>query len=344
MTDRLRVVTPGVATTIQDGGRRGYMRFGISGSGAMDPDLLALANALVGNPAQAAAIEMAMLGPTLVCEADVCRVALAGAPFAMSVNGRSVDAYTACDLRRGDRLVIGATREGLRAYLAVSGGLALAPMLGSLSTHTRTRLGGLDGNPLAAGDLMPLRAAAPSGDPLTLPQQVRPGFGGPIRVVLGPQDDRFTEAGVRTFLSQPYTLTDRADRMGCHLDGPAIEHRDGFNIVSDGIVNGSIQVPGHGRPLILLADRHTTGGYPKIATVISADFGRLAQVRPGETIRFEAVGVEEAQNLARAGRKALAQRLDALMPMGGVNRDSAFLLACNLIDGVVLAEPREPAA
>lgn len=344
MREALRVVAAGAGATIQDAGRRGYMRFGISGSGAMDLDLLALANALVGNPGDTAAIEIAMLGPTLVCEADRCRVALAGAPFVLGLNGQRLDAYTACDLRRGDRLTLGAPREGMRAYLAVSGGFALAPMLGSLSTHTRSRLGGLDGTALRAGDRLPLLDPAPAAQPLTLPAHHRPRFGGPIRVVLGPQADSFTEAGLRTFLTEPYTLTARADRMGCHLDGPAIAHADGFNIVSDGIVNGSIQVPGHGRPLILLADRHTTGGYPKIATVISADLGRLAQVRPGEAIRFEAVSVEAAQAIAREARQAVSRRLAAMIPAGGGSLDSAFLLACNLIGGVVSAEPHETAA
>lgn len=342
MADGLRVVAPGVATTIQDGGRQGYMRFGISGSGAMDPDLLALANGLVGNPTGMAAIEMAMVGPTLVCEVDSCRIGLAGAPFAIGLNGHGLDPYTAYDLKRGDRLNFGAPRSGLRAYLAVAGGLAIEPMLGSLSTHTRTRLGGIGGNPLAAGDLLPVRGADLPDRPMTLPNTQRPGFDGPIRVVLGPQADSFTEEGIRTFLSEGYTLTARADRMGCHLDGPPITHAAGFNIVSDGIVNGSIQVPGHGRPLILLADRHTTGGYPKIATVISADLGRLAQVRPGETIRFAAVGVDEAQAAAREARSILSKRLAALVPMGGGRFDSAFLLACNLIDGVVSADPYEP--
>lgn len=216
-------------------------------------------------------------------------------------------------------------------------------MLGSVATHTRTRLGGLDGNPLAAGDLLPLAAPAPRDRPLTLPPAHRPTFGGPIRVVLGPQADGFTDEGLRTFLSEPYTLTARADRMGCHLDGPPIAHADGFNIVSDGIVNGSIQVPGHGRPLILLADRHTTGGYPKIATVISADLGRLAQVRPGETIRFAAVAVAEAQAIARAARRSLDARLAALVPAGGDALDSAFLLSCNLVGGVVSARAPDPA-
>ncbi|WP_419539801.1 biotin-dependent carboxyltransferase family protein [Methylobacterium oryzae] len=193
------------------------------------------------------------------------------------------------------------------------------------------------------GDLLPLAAPAPRDRPLTLPPPHRPTFGGPIRVVLGPQADGFTADGLRTFLSAPYTLTARADRMGCHLDGPPIAHADGFNIVSDGIVNGSIQVPGHGRPLILLADRHTTGGYPKIATVISADLGRLAQVRPGETIRFAAVAVAEAQAIARAARSALAARLAALVPAGGGALDSAFLLSCNLVGGVVSARAPDPA-
>ena len=339
MADHLRVIEPGLFSSIQDFGRFGFQRFGISASGAMDDVAMRLANRLAGNPLGTATIEMALVGAAFIVEADSCRVAVAGGDFPLLINDAPAATYRAHDLVRGDRIKLGAARAGARAYLAVAGGFAIAPVLGSRSTHSRSAIGGLDGGPLKAGDLLPLAGAGVDGPLLELPPDRVPVTGGPIRVLLGPQDDAFTAAGIATFLGSDYTVSQKTDRMGCQLDGPAIEHRDGFNIVSDGIMNGSIQVPGNGRPIVLLADRQTTGGYPKIATVIGPDLHRLAQRRPGDTVRFQSVGEEEAAAIALEHAKAVRALLDAVRPV--LPRRAAFeperLLDANLVSGVVSA-------
>lgn len=337
-TGHLRVEDPGLFTTVQDLGRTGYQRFGISPAGAMDPDRLALANALAGNAADVAGLEMTAGGPTLVVEAETCRLAVAG-DQAITVNGEAAGAWRAVDLRRGDRVQVGALRSGLRGYLAVAGGLALAPTLGSLSTHTRTGIGGVDGRALRRGDRLPLDKAGAAGPPLALDPPPAVDAIEAVRVVLGPQADAFTEAGLATFLSSAYAVSARSDRMGCQLDGPVIEHLGGFNIVSDGIVNGSIQVPGSGRPIVLLADRQTTGGYTKIATVISADLPVFAQLRPGDTVRFRAVSLAEADRAAVTRRERLAALIARLAPAREAGRlpEAGELLALNLVGGMVSA-------
>lgn len=336
--DHLLVEDPGLFTTVQDLGRTGYQRFGISPAGAMDPDRLALANALAGNAPDLAGLEMTAAGPTLVVEAEACRIAVAG-DQAITVNGEAAGTWRAVDLKRGDRVQAGALRAGLRGYLAVAGGFALAPTLGSLSTHTRTGIGGLDGRALRRGDRLPLRPGRAAGPPLALDPPPAADSAGAVRVVLGPQSDAFTEAGLATFLTSGYTVSARSDRMGCQLDGPGIEHRGGFNIVSDGIVGGSIQVPGSGRPIVLLADRQTTGGYTKIATVISADLPLFAQLRPGDTVRFRAVTLDEADRAAVLRRERLAALVGRLAPARVTGRlpEAGELLALNLVGGMVSA-------
>jgi 5-oxoprolinase (ATP-hydrolysing) subunit C len=220
-------------------------------------------------------------------------------------------------------------------YLAVAGGFALPPALGSLSLHHRSGIGGWQGRALAAGDRLPLQLAEPSGPDLTLPEPLRREQG-PIRMVLGPQDDHFTAAGIATLVGSDYAISEQADRMGLRLAGPRIEHSaKGYNIVSDGIATGSIQVPGNGLPLVLLADRQTTGGYPKIATVISWDVPRLAQCRPGTKVRFEIVERGEAVRIARAADAALRAAIAKVRPAGIAGLDSGELLSVNLVDGVV---------
>lgn len=339
MPDHLLVVRGGLFSTLQDFGRFGYQRFGISASGAMDTVAMRIANALVGNAPETAVVEMTMLGLGVAVEAAGARVAVAGADFPVTINGRPAEAWRAYDLVRGDLLEVASARAGMRTYLAVAGGFAVPPTLGSLSTHSRSNIGGFDGRALRQGDRLPIGSAPAGGPPLELDAADRPATDGPIRVVLGPQDDAFTVAGIATFLASAYRVTQKTDRMGCQLDGPAIEHADGFNIVSDGIMNGSIQVPGQGRPIILLADRQTTGGYPKIATVIGPDLHRLAQRRPGEEIRFERVTVEEAEAIAARHRALLAAIPGRLRPAAGIMGDLTpeRLLAANLVSGVVSA-------
>jgi biotin-dependent carboxylase-like uncharacterized protein len=339
MSAHLEVIEPGLATTIQDLGRHGWQRFGISASGAMDTVALAVANALVGNPANTAALEITLAGPMLACTGGDIRVALAGADFAMTIDGRQVGGHETHDLKAGQLLSIGSARDGARAILAVSGGFQINPMLGSVATHARSLLGGLNGGPLRKGDLLPLATPGlPTGPHLMLSPAHRIRAAGPIRVLLGPQDDAFGAAGIGTFLTSEYAVTALSDRMGCRLDGPRVAHAGAVGIVSDGVVFGSIQIPGNGQPIILLADRQTTGGYPKIATVISADFPRLAQLRPGERIRFQAIEEDAAIALARALRRRLDRIADSLIEIHrNVVPSCEQLLASNLISGMISA-------
>ena len=329
----LRVIAPAPLATIQDLGRYGYQRFGVAVSGAMDAVALRLANALVGNPPGEGAIEFTLAGGSYIVEAEVCRVAVTGGEFPLSINNASAAYNASHTLRRGSRIAIGPAVRGCRGYLAVAGGFDIAPALGSRSTHLRSRLGGLDGAALAGGQHLPLRnPSAFLGPDLQLPPARWPADDGPLRVVMGPQDDYYTEAGTRTFLESVYRVTPQSDRMGYRLEGPEIEFAGDYNIISDGIAPGSVQVVGNRQPIILLADRQTTGGYPKIATVISADLLRLAQRRPGDQLRFEAISTEAAEELC----VDLGRRLDALADtlVRRADAKTSRLLATNLIDGV----------
>jgi biotin-dependent carboxylase-like uncharacterized protein len=265
----------------------------------MDPLALAAANALVGNEADAAAIEFMLLGGTFVCEGGSARVAVAGATCAIDVDGQPVFSDATILLAAGQTLTLGPMRAGVYSYLAVGGGMAVRPQLGSVSLHQRAGLGGYCGRALQAGDSIPLNLAHPSDGPLVMlpPVPLQPEVA--VRAVLGPQDDHFTERGLATLLSSAYTISQDADRMGYRLTGAKVEHSAGYNIVSDGIVSGSVQVPGSGEPIVMMADRQTTGGYPKIATVISADLRLIAQRRPGDAVRFLAVDMAQAQDAAR---------------------------------------------
>lgn len=329
----LIVKSCGALTTLQDLGRFGYQRFGLSTAGAMDRPALAVANALVGNAAGTAAIEFAVMGGEIVVEGDV-RVALAGADCVLQVGGDIVPPLTSRIAQAGESIRVGAARSGVFAYLAVGGGFGLAPQLGSLSVHVRAGLGGIDGRPLRAGDRLPVAGGPPSGPEQVLPRPLARSAG-PMRVVLGPQDDHFTAEGIATFLSSEYTITPDADRMGFRLSGPRIAHRDGFNIVSDGIVTGAIQVPGGGEPIIMLADRQTTGGYPKIATLVSVDIACFAQSRPGTKVRFTAVDRAVAVGLARTAARELAQTLASIRPAGMASLDTETLLGANLAGDAV---------
>jgi 5-oxoprolinase (ATP-hydrolysing) subunit C len=331
----LVVLTAGPATSLQDAGRFGWQRYGVGPAGAMDRPALALANALVGNAPGAAGIEFALMGGCLQVAGGSARVALASADSSLAIDGRPVAPLTSATLQAGQTLEVGAGRAGMFSYLAVAGGFSVPPVLGSLALHHRAGMGGLQGRPLRAGDRLGLALAQPSGPELTLPE-LPPAATGPFRVVLGPQDDHFTEAGIATLLGSDYVVTDQADRMGMRLTGPTIEHSTkGYNIVSDGIPTGAIQVPGNGLPLILLADRQTTGGYPKIATVISSDLPRLAQCRPRSTVRFASVGREEAVRIAREADAAFRSAIAKIRPAGLAGLHSTELLSVNLVDGVV---------
>ena len=223
------------------------------------------------------------------------------------------------------------------AYLAVAGGFAVPPTLGSVSLHHRTGVGGLGRPYLRAGDRLPLAAGGARRAGARAPRRRAAHESGPIRVVLGPQDDLFHRCCASPpWSSSDYAISEQADRMGVRLIGPKLEHSaKGYNIVSDGIPTGAIQVPGNGMPLILLADRQTTGGYPKIATVISADLPRLAQSRPGTKLRFKTVERAEAVRIARAADQAQRELFTKIRPTGLAGLNSSELLALNLVDGVI---------
>lgn len=337
MTD-LVVQACGLGTTIQDQGRFGWQKYGLGPAGAMDRPAQAQANALVGNGPGAAVLEFALAGARFLIEGGACRIALAGADMPLKIDDTVVAPLTAVTVQGGQTVEIATARYGQFGYLAVAGGFALTPVLGSLALHMKAAVGGLDGRAFRPGDRLPLLLTQPIGPDLAAEKSL-PQTTGPIRVLLGPQDDYFTPAGLATFLSATYTITPNADRMGIRLTGPKIEHGPkGYNIVSDGIATGAIQVPGNGEPIILLADRQTTGGYPKIAHVITADLGRLSQMRPGDTFTFVQVSREIAVALLRAQQAALDTFRAGLRPAGAAGLDSARLLALNLVDGWVKGE------
>jgi 5-oxoprolinase (ATP-hydrolysing) subunit C len=329
----LMVKSCGPMTALQDRGRFGYQGFGVSPSGAMDRRALAMANVLVGNPADMGTIEFVNLGGAFTAEGGDLHLAVAGAGTSVSIDGTPVPPLTSFVLRDGQTLEIGHPRTGTFAYLVVAGGFAIEPQLGSLSFHLRSRLGGLKGAPLQAGNRLPCRPEAQAGEPMQLSVDVLEETG-PIRVMLGPQDDYFTPESISLLLESEFTISPQADRMGFQLTGPKLEHAKGFNIVSDGIVDGHIQVPGSGQPIVLMRDRQTAGGYPKIATVISADLARFAQMRPGAKVRFRAVERDEAVAAARQLKDWITSLPTHLTPVR-YNLTTEHLLSRNLIGGTV---------
>jgi biotin-dependent carboxylase-like uncharacterized protein len=336
----LQVLKPGLHTTVQDLGRVGYQALGVPVSGALDPVALRIANALVGNRENAAALEFLVSGATFQVTADRARVAVAGIGASLTTGqpARVVPAWQSVTLMRGDVVEIGLGSGSVCAYLAVEGAIAVPLVLGSASTYVRAGFGGLEGRVLRGGDLVPLAIArASSREEQHLPAPPPAAIGQPIRIVLGPQQDYFTDAAVATLLDAGFRISKNADRMGMRLDGPPLAHRRGWDIVSDAIATGAIQVPGSGQPIVLLADHQTTGGYPKIATVISADLPILGRRRPGDAIRFAAVSVAEAEQLARDQERRIAALIAACQPVPGSGIDLASLYADNLISGVVVA-------
>lgn len=303
---KLTILSPGPLTTVQDSGRFGALGKGFSPGGAMDMDAMTVANLLVGNAPGVGVLEMTMLGITARFDCESA-IALTGADMSTRLNDRPIARYASVAVHPGDVLTMGAASRGMRAYLAVTGGFDLPLVMGSVSTNLKCALGGFQGRKLKTGDELPLNQ---SGAPF-LPRQVSPPEDYPdcisLRVLLGPQDDAFTQKGIDTFLGCEYTVTDKADRMGIRLSGEIIESKNGVDILSDGIAAGSVQIPASGTPIIMMADRQTTGGYAKIATVISADLSRAAQVRPGTRIRFVRVTEAEAIRLRRDAEKKRKQ-------------------------------------
>ena len=318
----------GPATSVQDAGRFGFRRFGVATAGAMDRLALAVANVLAGNPPLAAAVECGLSGARFRVEGGAAVLAAAGPGVVLSVDGAAVPPGRGVRAAAGATVTLSPPRGGVWGYLALGGGLAAAPVMGSRSMHRRSGVGGAA---LRPGDRLEL--AGQGGRPMALPSPPE-HVAGPFRVIPGPQDDAFAPAAMAALLGQPFTVSPRSDRMALRLDGPRLLHRAGWNIVSDGVVPGAIQVPGDGQPLVLMRDCQTTGGYPKIACVITADLDRLAQLPPGAGLRFAAVAPEAALAAARAAAAGLAALAAAARPAEALPAPPD-LLALNLVDGVV---------
>ena len=298
----MTVRSPGPLSTVQDGGRFGYMSTGFSPGGAMDSYSMKLANLLVGNLPEAGVIEMTMMGMTVAFDGDAV-VAITGADMQPFLNDEEtpLPLYTAFAVHKGDVLKMGAAQKGMRSYLAVAGGFDLPYVMGSMSTNLKCGLGGYRGRKLMAGDSIALRYAMDLSmlGVRQLPPENDYKKSITVRVVLGPQEDYFTRQGIATFLSSAYTVSGQSDRMGVRLEGNKIENKNGVDIISDGIATGAVQIPASGTPIIMMADRQTTGGYAKIATVISADLKQMAQAAPGTVVRFASVTEKEAVALKK---------------------------------------------
>ncbi len=340
MSAALKVVAPGLHSTVQDLGRFGYQAAGVPVSGALDAVSLRLANRLAGNGDNAAALEILYHGPTFEVEAASVRAALAGGGAVLELVGERAQllgGWRSHSFRRGERFRVRFLEEASCCYLALEGGIAVEPCLGSAATYVRGGFGGFKGRALQAGDLLPLaRESVEERPELALLSPPGAGRERPLRVVLGPQQDHFSEAALEHLLGAGFAVSKDADRMGLRLDGPRLAHRDGYDIASDGIATGAIQVPGSGQAILLLADHQTTGGYPKIATVISADLPLAGRRRPGDAVRFAAVEVAEAEALRRA-EEAAFQALAAsfVTAEAAAGFDPERLYRTNLISGVV---------
>jgi len=344
---KLEVLSSGPRTTVQDLGFRGGRAQGVPQGGVLDRDSLFLLNALLGNPEGTAALEMALLPPRLRAVDGPVRVATGGNLTGRvqppgDAEARPLGPWTATTLAPGDTLLLDPPQGGGTALLGVAGGVALPTILGSHSTFLRAGFGGFEGRVLRKGDMLPVpEAAGDAEDDITFDAPPATGAADdPIRVVPGPQDDQFTAQGMACFLDASFTVTPLSDRMGMRLEGPALEHLPdlGADIVSDGVAPGAIQVPGNGQPIVLLADAQTTGGYAKIATVISADLSRLARLVPGNTLRFAAVTLPEAEALAREHRNRLDAIAAQCVPVSSGSPghpDLRALYEANLISGTV---------
>ena len=292
------VINGGILTTIQDSGRYGYQELGIPTSGAMDDYNFRLANILVGNKLDEAVLEMTYFGPTLKFNEDLT-LAITGSDMSPKINGQAIPMFETIKVKAGDTLQFGKVNEGIRSYLAFGGSIDVPMVNGSKSTHIKTKMGGIDGRALKAKDILNIKKSREK-TMRRIPEKYLPKFShcNILRVVLGPQDDYFTEKGIHDlFRSGGYQVTKDFDRMGIRLKGTEIEHKETADIISDGTNFGSIQVPANGQPIILVADRQTTGGYTKIGNVITPDLLKLAQMTFLDKVLFQKVTIEEAQKL-----------------------------------------------
>ena len=300
----IEIITPGILTTVQDFGRVGVMKNGFTQNGAMDRYSMTVANRLCGNCDSAPVLEMTVLGVTARFTQDTV-VCVSGADFGAKINDKPIKRNKAYKINKGDILSMGAAKSGMRAYLAVAGGIVGEYVFGSASTNLKFAFGGHFGKKLQSGDVLSIGTGAfPLGeiDKWEIPESEY-SKDAQLRVVLGPQNEMYTDEDIRLFLSQEYEVNAQSDRMGIRLSGEPLKSKNGMDIISDGIVFGSVQVPNSGEPIILMADHQTTGGYAKIATVISVDLPRASQLSAGNTVRFKSVTVEEAEQEAKKQKR-----------------------------------------
>lgn len=311
----ITTIHPGSYTTVQDEGRWGYQAFGMPVAGVMDHYAARIANLLAGNKPSAAVLEMTMKGGHFRFEQDSC-AAVCGADMQAKLNGAPVQNWSSFIIPAGSELTFDYAADGCRTYLAVTGGIDVPVVLGSRSTYTRGAVGGVEGRALKAGDMLPVGTDNEyAAQVRELAREFVPVYGEHIglRVLLGPQDDHFTAAGIQTLFNSTYTISTEADRMGYRLEGNAIQHNDKADIISDALCLGTIQVPGNGLPIVMMADRQTTGGYTKIGTVIGPDLVHLAQAKPGDTIAFQLCSEEEARAAFFAEQQAYKRIRDSVL-------------------------------
>jgi biotin-dependent carboxylase-like uncharacterized protein len=311
--EALEILRGGTFTTIQDLGRQGYQQFGMPTAGALDITSLRLANRLVYNDEGQACLEITVIGLRLLALRDIV-IAITGGNLMPQVDGSAVPMWQTVPIRRNSEISFTGVREGIRSYLAVAGGIRVPEVMGSKSTYIRGGIGGVEGRPLMRGDRLRIGSQRTGLPRCKVKEELIPHYGREweARVIMGPQEDYFSRQGIEAFTSSEYTITPQSDRMGYRLQGPMIEHRKDADIISDATCLGSIQVPGHGLPIILLADRQTTGGYPKIATAISVDVYHLGQAKPGDRVRFSPISVTEAHEVGRNYERRMAQCIEVL--------------------------------
>lgn len=336
---RLRVLSAGPGATVQDRGRFGYLRYGVTPAGPMDWAAFQTANLALGNEEDAAAVEISVGGFKVICEGAPLWAAYAGGAFIWRRGEACAPSAGRLLLQPGETLTAQAGEAGAWTYLAIEGGVDAPIQMGSRATYVRSGMGGVEGRMLRQGDILAAIGKTPTeGEDfealIEAPWLEKDSQ--PIRVVLGPQDDYFAAEGLAAFFSGEFRLTAAADRMAYRLNGPPIAHSRGYNIISDGIALGAIQVAGDGEPLILMADRQPTGGYPKLGHVIRADIGRFAQMRPGEACRFREASLAEARAALLMLEAEIAATRARLAPLAR-ELTAQILLEANLIDGVVNA-------
>jgi antagonist of KipI len=314
----LKIISPGFQTTVQDLGRYGFAHLGVSPAGAADNFALRLGNMLVGNENNEPALEMTLIGGVFEFEAKSI-VAITGADCQPTIDGEAIPLWASISIRAGQTLRCQAMKNGARSYLCLRGGIQVEKIMGSAATHLQTGIGGWQGRALKKGDALPIRQSLQQENyrPLTIKKDVLEYFENKstIRVTRGPQADYFSSASLVIFSSTTYNISEASNRVGLRLNGAALVREKHEELITEGISCGAVQVPSDGQPIILFVEHPTTGGYPKIANVISADFCRLGQLRPRDEVRFQFVSFDEAVELLRRQQRLLAQAL--ILDMSG---------------------------